>query len=100
MLIAVVTFQTLPKNRAAALAILLAEAATVRATPACKTFQPMPHPDDTATITILHVWDDVAAFAVYTASAGFVAAGLMLRPLMTAPPVSCRYSAKLIETVA
>jgi quinol monooxygenase YgiN len=100
MLIAIVTFQTLPDNRAAALAALLDETATVRAMPGCQTYQPLPHPDDPATTTILHVWDDATAFAAYLGSAGFAAAGQALRPLMTAPPVSQRFDADLIETVA
>jgi quinol monooxygenase YgiN len=49
---------------------------------------------------IVHEWESAEAFARYAASPGFTAVGQVLRPIMVAPPVSKRFDARLLETVA
>lgn len=100
MLIALVEFQVTPADRRAALRVLMDEAAAVRAMPGNRRFLPALDPASPSGLTIYHEWDDPAGFAAYTAGPGFAAAGRALRPLMTAPPLSRRFDATLIETVA
>jgi quinol monooxygenase YgiN len=100
MLIAIVTFKTTPSDRPAAIAALLAEAPTVRALPGCIRFHPLADPADASQIALLHEWADADAFGAYVGSAGFTATGAILRPLMTEPPISRRFAASLLESVA
>jgi quinol monooxygenase YgiN len=100
MLIAIVTFKTTPADRPAAIAALLAEAPIVRALSGCIRFQPLADPADDSQTAILHEWWDEASFAGYVASPGFTQVGEILRPLMTEPPVSRRFAATLLESVA
>jgi quinol monooxygenase YgiN len=55
--------------------------------------------DDTQ-ITVVHEWDDQASFAGYLGSESFARLGKALRPIMTGAPVSRRFHADLLETVA
>ncbi|QHQ35833.1 putative quinol monooxygenase [Algicella marina] len=97
MFIAHVTFTTSAADRFTAIATLRAEAATVRAMSGCIAFTPFA--DGTTGIGILHEWQSAEAFAAYTTSPTFAETGRTLRPLMTAPPVSKRFDATLIEAV-
>ena len=99
MLIAHVRFQVAESDRDRALVTLLAEAATVRALPGCLTFQPFADPLNPAAIGILHEWRDGECFAAYTASPAFASVGAVLRPMMTEPPVSRRFDARLMESI-
>lgn len=98
MLIAIVTFKTATADRPKAIATLLDEGRTVRAMPGCIRFQPLADPADDMQTALLHEWFDEAAFAAYTASPGFADVGVILRPLMTEPPVSRRFAASLLAT--
>ena len=100
MLIAHVHFSAPPAQHDAALAVLLDEVSTVRTLPGCHTFLPFPDPTDPGTLGVLHEWENAAALATYLASPGFATVGKVLRPMMTALPVSKRFEAKLLETQA
>jgi quinol monooxygenase YgiN len=99
MLIAHVHFTVAPAERQRALAALLAEVPTVRAMRGCLAFHPFLDPSDPAGLGIVHEWADEASFGGYVASAGFAEVGKVLRPMMTAAPVSKRFDARLLETV-
>ena len=51
-------------------------------------------------ITLVHEWEDEVTFGRYQASDPFALSGRVLRPLMTGSPVSRRFRAELLETVA
>jgi quinol monooxygenase YgiN len=51
-------------------------------------------------VTVVHEWDDETSFAGYVRSDCFTRSGEVLRPLMTGSPVSRRFHADLLETVA
>lgn len=93
MLIAHVTFQTAPQDRAMALDVLMAQAATVRAMAGNRKFQPCANPERADTLEITHEWETAADFAAYLGSDNFSAVGAELGPKMTAPPVSNRFHA-------
>jgi quinol monooxygenase YgiN len=57
------------------------------------------HDNDTG-ITLVEEWEDEASFAGYQASEAFVRLNRALRPAMTDAPVSRRFRANLLETVA
>jgi quinol monooxygenase YgiN len=56
--------------------------------------------EDDTRITIVHEWDGDASFAGYQRSNSFARSGEVLRPMMTGTPVSRRFRAELLETVA
>ncbi|WP_172300427.1 putative quinol monooxygenase [Pseudoruegeria sp. HB172150] len=99
MFIALVDFHVAPENRDTALSALQGEATTVRAMPGCRTFRPHCDPDSGTHVGVVHEWDSADAFGAYVASPGFADSGKLLRPMMTQPPSSRRYSAELIEDV-
>jgi quinol monooxygenase YgiN len=49
---------------------------------------------------VIHEWDDQESFAGYVESDSFARSGAVLRPMMTGAPVSRRFRAELLETVA
>jgi quinol monooxygenase YgiN len=100
MLIALVEFHVAPADRPAALKVLLDEAPGVRRMPGNRRFLPFPDPASAGGVTLYHEWEDEAGFAAYLAGPGFAAVGQTLRPMMTAPPLSRRFRASLIETLA
>lgn len=100
MLIAIVEFTVKPDDRPAAMAALLSETSTVRAMPGCIAFRPFADPEHAGTCGLLHEWEREEQFGAYTASPGFAAIGQILRPMMIAPPISRRFRAELLETVA
>ncbi|MEV0460695.1 putative quinol monooxygenase [Catellatospora methionotrophica] len=100
MLIAILDFRTAPADRAAALAQLDAESSAVRAMAGNVAFRVYASREDASAIAVVHEWDDEQSFARYLASDAFTRSGEVIRPLMTAPPVSRRFHAELRETVA
>ena len=56
--------------------------------------------DDETPVTVIHEWDDEESFAGYLESDSFARSGEVLRPMMTGSPVSRRFRAELLETVA
>ena len=100
MHLAIVDVTTAATDRPAALAQREAELATVRAMPGCLGFRVFPSPESDTDLTILHEWQDAAAFQAYTDSDAFARSGAGLRPLMAQPPRSRRFRAELVETVA
>ena len=99
MLIAILDLRTAPADRATALAQLDGERAGIRAMPGNLDFRVFAARDDEECVTVIHEWTDEPSFAAYLSSGAFERSGEVLRPLMTAPPVSRRFSAALLETV-
>lgn len=100
MFIAIVDFNTAATDRPAALARLDGEGERVRAMPGNLAFRVYASRDDETGITIVHEWEDQASFAGYQGSDSFARSGEVLRPMMTGAPVSRRFTAALLETVA
>jgi quinol monooxygenase YgiN len=99
MLIAVLDLQTAAADRAAALAQLDRERDEIRAMPGNLDFRVYAAREHEGDVTVIHEWDDEPSFAAYLASDSFARSGTVLRPLMSAPPVSRRLRATLVETV-
>ncbi|WP_435769073.1 putative quinol monooxygenase [Nocardioides sp. SYSU DS0651] len=99
MLIAIVDLRTTPADRPAALAQLDAERDGIRAMPGNVDFRVLVDRTDDQSVTVVHEWADQPSFATYLASAEFERSNVVLRPLLTAPPVSRRFRAQLLETV-
>lgn len=100
MFIAVVDFTTAASDRPAALAQLDSEAEQVRAMPGNVAYRVYANRDDQTGVTIVHEWADEPSFAAYQASDAFTRSGQILRPMMTGAPISRRFRADLVETVA
>lgn len=100
MLIAIVDFKVTPADRDTALNTLLDEVKTVQEISGCLNFRPFTDPQSKTHVGALHEWENEEGFATYLASDGFKAVGGRLRPMMTAPPISRRFHAELIENVA
>jgi quinol monooxygenase YgiN len=100
MFIAIVDFSTAATDREAALAQLDGERDQVRAMPGNLAFRVYASREDDTAITIVHEWQDVASFDRYASSDSFTRSGTVLRPVMTGAPVSRRFRAELLETVA
>jgi quinol monooxygenase YgiN len=99
MLIAVLDLHTTAAGRAAALAQLDAEREEIRAMPGNLDFRVYASRDNEEDVSVIHEWADERSFAAYLASESFARSGAVLRPLMSAPPVSRRFHASLLETV-
>ncbi|SSC68038.1 putative quinol monooxygenase [Ciceribacter selenitireducens] len=99
MLIAHVRLRVSEDDRQKALDTLMANAPAIRATKGCLAFVPFLDPTDRQGLGVLHEWQSGEEFAAYAASPGFVETAAILRPLMTAAPVSRRFDARLIETI-
>lgn len=100
MLIAIVDFSTAAADRPAALAQLDGEGEQVRAMPGNVSFRVYASRQDGTAITVVHEWADEASFAGYVESESFARSGQVLRPMMTGAPVSRRFRAELLATVA
>jgi len=100
MLIAILDFTTAATNRPAALAQLDGERDEVLAMPGSVAFRVHASREDETGITVVHEWDDEASFAGYLQSDAFARSGETLRPIMTGVPVSRRFRAQLLETLA
>lgn len=99
MFIAILDFETTAADRPAALAQLDAEYAEVRAMPGNLAFRVYASRSQDTAVTVVHEWDGEESFAGYLGSDSFARSGDVLRPLMTAAPVSRRFHAELLETV-
>ena len=99
MFIAILDLRTTSSDRAVALAQLDREHDEVRAMPGNLDFRVYAARDDEEVVTVIHEWDDETSFAGYLSSEAFARSGAVLRPLATAPPVSRRFRAALLETV-
>ncbi|MCW2760371.1 MAG: putative antibiotic biosynthesis monooxygenase [Marmoricola sp.] len=99
MLIAVLDLRTTATDRAAALAQLEGEREEIRTMPGNHDFRVYAARDNEEAVAVIHEWADETSFAAYLSSEAFARSGAVLRPLMTAPPVSRRFHADLLETV-
>ena len=99
MLIAVLDLRTTAADRAAALAQLDSEKDEIRAMSGNLDFRVYAARGDEETVTVIHEWIDEPSFAGYLSSDAFARSGAVLRPMVTAPPVSRRFRATLLETV-
>jgi quinol monooxygenase YgiN len=100
VLIAILDFSTAAIDRGAALAQLDLERDEVCAMPGNLAFRVYASREDETRITVVHEWDDEASFVRYLGSDSFARSGKVLRPVMTGVPVSRRFRAELLETVA
>jgi quinol monooxygenase YgiN len=98
--VAILDFSTAVIDRPAALAQLDRERDEVRAMPGNLAFRVYASRDDNTRVTVVHEWEDEASFAEYLTSDSFARSGEVLRPMMTEAPVSRRFRAELLETVA
>lgn len=99
MLIAVLDLQTAAADRVAALAQLDRERDEIRGMPGNLDFRVYAARDRDGDVTVIHEWADEPSFAAYVASDSFARSGAVLGPLMSAPPVSRRFRATLVEMV-
>jgi len=99
MLIAVLDLRTTATDRPAALAQLDGERNEIRAMRGNLDFRVYAARDDEEAVAVIHEWADEPSFAAYLSSHAFARSGAVLRPLLTAPPVSRRFHADLLETV-
>ncbi len=100
MFIAIVDFGTAATDRATALHHLDVEGAQVRAMPGNVAFRVYASREDDSRVTIVHEWEDEESFDGYVGSATFARSGEAIRPMMVGAPVSRRFRAELLETVA
>ncbi|MGV9773116.1 putative quinol monooxygenase [Streptosporangium sp. NPDC003464] len=100
MIIAIVDFDTAAADRVAALAQLDSVCDEVRAMPGNVAFRAYASREDETRVTVIHEWDDEESFAGYLRSDSFARSGEMLRPMMVGAPVSRRFRAESLETVA
>jgi len=98
--IAIVDFDTAASDRAAALDHLDAERDEVRTMPGNVAFRVYASREDDSRITIVHEWEDEASFDGYLGSATFARFGEAVRPMIAGAPVSRRFRAELLATVA
>lgn len=99
MFIAILDLSTSAANRSAALAQLVGEQAGVRAMSGCVNFRVFASLENDTDVSVVHEWIDEASFAAYPPSEEFRRSGVVLRPMLTAEPVSRRFHAELVETV-
>jgi len=100
MLIAILDFSTAAGDRPAALAQLDGERDQIRIMPGNVAFRVYASRENETRITVIHEWDDEESFAGYLESDSFARSGKVLRPIMAGAPVSRRFHAELLETVA
>lgn len=100
MHIAILDFSTAATDRPAALAQLDSERDQIRAMPGNLAFRVYASREDENRITVVHEWEDETSFVDYLRSDSFARSGQVLRPIMTGTPVSRRFRAELLETVA
>ena len=100
MFIAILDFRTAATDRPAALAQFDVEGDRVRAMPGNIAFRVYAAREDDTAVAVVHEWDDEASFADYLRSDCFARLGEVIRPMMIAAPVSRRFRADLLETVA
>ncbi|GAA2336425.1 putative quinol monooxygenase [Dactylosporangium salmoneum] len=100
MFIAILDFSTTAADRPAALAQLESERDEIRAMPGNIAYRVYASRDDETGVALVHEWQDEASFAAYQQSEAFARSGVAVRPLMTGAPLSRRFRAELVETVA
>ena len=100
MFIAILDFGTTAADRPRALVQLEGERPLVRSMPGNLAFRVYESREDDRTVTVVHEWTDQASFAAYLASDAFARSNAVLRPLVTDGPVSRRFRAELVESVA
>ena len=100
MFIAILDFAFAPAYRVRALGQLESERPLVRSMPGNIAFRVYASREDDETVTVVHEWDDQDSFAAYVASNAFARSNAVLRPLVTNGPVSRRFRAELVESVA
>lgn len=98
--IAIVDFRTAATDRPTALAQFDRERHRVRAMPGNIAFRVYAAREDDTAVAVVHEWDDEASWADYLRSDSFAQFGEVIRPLMIEAPVSRRFHADLLETVA
>jgi quinol monooxygenase YgiN len=99
MFIAILDLRTTEADRPSALAQLDSEKDEIRSMPGNVDFRVYAARDDGGAVAVIHEWEDEGSFAGYLASSAFARSGAVLRPITTAPPVSRRFRAALLETV-
>jgi quinol monooxygenase YgiN len=100
MFIAILDLSTEPADRPVALRQLMSERDEILAMPGSVDFRVLVTEGNDTDLTVLHEWTDEASFAAYLESDAFARSGTILRPLVARPPVSRRFRAELVETVA
>ncbi|WP_345207514.1 putative quinol monooxygenase [Fodinibacter luteus] len=100
MFIAIVDFSTTATDRVRALGQLEGERAQVRSMRGNIAFRVYASREDDRTVTVVHEWADPGSFAAYLASEAFARSNAVLRPMVTDGPVSRRFRAELVESVA
>ena len=100
MFIAIVDFSTAVTDRPAALAQLDDERDRVRAMPGNLAFRVYASREDETRVTVVHERDDQASFDGYQRPESLARLGEVIRPITTGAPVSRRFRAELLETVA
>jgi quinol monooxygenase YgiN len=98
--IAIVDFSTAATDRATALHHLDVEGEQVRTMPGNIAFRVYASREDDSRVTIVHEWEDEASFDGYLGSATFARFGEAIRPDIVGAPVSRRFRAELLATVA
>jgi len=97
MLLAYVKITIAVNDRQKALDALMEEVPIVTAMPGCLIFSPYLDPANDKILFIFHEWEHEDNFATYLSSSCFANANSVLGPLFTAPAVSCRFDAQLIQ---
>lgn len=100
MFIVILDFGTAAEDRSRALAQLESERPLIRSMPGNLAFRVYASREDEHTVTVVHEWTDQDSFAAYIASQAFSRSNAVLRPLVTHSPVSRRFRAELVESVA
>ena len=100
MFIAILDFGTSAADRPRALDQLESERPLVRSMPGNLAFRVYESREDDRTVTVVHEWDDQSSFADYLASDAFARSNAALRPMVTEGPLSRRFRAELVESVA
>ena len=100
MYLALVTFQVRPDALQEALQIRLDDMPAARALPGNLDYRVLHDPAAPERFSLLHRWQDKAAFQGYQSSPLFARLGPALRGLMSGAPESLRMIAELDETLA
>lgn len=100
MFIAILDFGTSAADRPLALDQLESERPLVRSMPGNLAFRVYESREDDRIVTVVHEWTDQPSFVAYLASDAFTRSNAVLRPLVTEGPVSRRFRAELVESVA
>ncbi len=100
MFIAIVDFGTSTGDRDRALEQLQDERPVIRSMPGNVAFRVYASREDDQSITVVHEWVDQSSFVAYLASDAFARSNAVLRPWVTDGPVSRRFRAELVESVA